>query len=92
MTADFKQNAPKRQTVLAFLTLKKLNEQVVAVHLENGEHVGNLKLIGGVWKFKAIGYDAEGRVIPGSGPLTERHNLRFAALDETLISVQLMLK
>ena len=46
-----------------------------------GLHVGNLKLIGGVWKFKAIGYDASGHVIPGGGPLTDRHNTLFAALD-----------
>ncbi len=25
-----------------------------------GEHVGNLKFINGVWKFKAIGYDQNG--------------------------------
>ena len=47
----------------------------------SGLHVGNLKLIGGVWKFKAVGYDASGQVIPGGGPLTERHNSVFAALD-----------
>ena len=44
-------------------------------------HVGNLKMIGGVWKFKAIGYDASGQVIPGGGPLTDKHNTLFAALD-----------
>ena len=72
--------------------LHAVHSQLCRVTCSDGTHVGNLKLIGGVWKFKAIGYDAEGRVIPGGGPLTERHNLRFAALDETLISVQLMLK
>ena len=51
-----------------------------------GLHVGNLKLIGGVWKFKAIGVDASGQVVPGGGPLTERHNMSFAALDEAEIS------
>ena len=49
-------------------------------------HVGNLKLIGDAWKFKAIGYDASGSVIPGGGPLTDRHNISFAALDEAAIS------
>ena len=51
-----------------------------------GLHVGNLKLIGGVWKFKAIGYDAPGQVIPGGGPLTDRHNVRFATLDEAEVN------
>jgi hypothetical protein len=54
--------------------------------LTAGLHVGNLKLIGGVWKFKAIGYDAAGQVIPGGGPLTEKHNMAFAALDEAEIN------
>jgi hypothetical protein len=46
-----------------------------------GHHVGNLKWIRGVWKFKAIGYGASGEVIPGGGPLTDRHNTVFASLD-----------
>ena len=46
-----------------------------------GGHVGNLKWIRGVWKFKAIGHDASGAVIPGGGPLTDRHNTVFATLD-----------
>jgi hypothetical protein len=46
-----------------------------------GHHVGNLKWIRGVWKFKAIGYDASGAVIPGGGALTDRHNTVFASLD-----------
>ena len=50
---------------------------------------GNLKLINGVWKFKAIGYDPNGDVIPGGGPLTDRHNATFVALDEALISATL---
>lgn len=54
-----------------------------------GLHVGNLKLIGGVWKFKAIGYDASGQVVPGGGPLTERHNVVFETLDEAEISQNL---
>ena len=54
-----------------------------------GLHVGNLKLIGGVWKFKAIGIDASGQLIPGGGPLTDRHNTIFAALDETLVTAVL---
>ena len=50
---------------------------------------GNLKLINGVWKFKAIGYDPNGDVIPGGGPLTDRHNATFVALDEALIGASL---
>ena len=51
-----------------------------------GQHVGNLKLIGSVWKFKAIGFDASGQVVPGGGPLTDQHNASFAALDEVEIN------
>jgi hypothetical protein len=42
-----------------------------------------------VWKFKAIGYAQNGDVIPGGGPLTDRHNTTFIALDEALISARL---
>lgn len=48
---------------------------------ESGLHVGNLKLIGGIWKFKAIGYTASGHVVPGGGPLTGRHNTVFTMPD-----------
>ena len=44
-------------------------------------HVGNLKWICGVWKFKAIGYDVSGAVIPGGGPLTDQHNTVFTSID-----------
>ena len=71
------------------LTLHRVNDQVVAVLSQSGEHVGNLKLIGGVWKFKAIGYDENGAVIPGGGPLTDQHNTRFAVLDEAVVSAGL---
>ena len=54
--------------------------------LDSGMHVGNLKQIGSVWKFKAIGYDASGQVIPGGGPLTGRHNSVFTTLDEVEIN------
>ena len=72
------------------LTLQRLNEQVVAVLSASGEHVGNLKLIGSAWKFKALGYDHNGDVIPGGGPLTQQHNTQFAALDTTLVNAGLM--
>ena len=54
-----------------------------------GLHVGNLKSIGGVWKFKAIGYDAAGQVVPGGGLLTEKHNMTFAALDQAQVNAVL---
>ena len=50
-----------------------------------GHHVGNLKWIGGIWKFKAIGQDSSGAVIPGGGPLTDRHNTVFSSLDQAQI-------
>ncbi|WP_188709540.1 hypothetical protein [Polaromonas eurypsychrophila] len=71
------------------LTLNRLNNHVYLVLSNQGEHVGNLKLISGVWKFKAIGYDPNGDVIPGGGPLTDRHNTTFVALDEALVSASL---
>jgi hypothetical protein len=66
--------------------LVSVNPGICQVHTESGLHVGNLKLIGGVWKFKAIGYGASGQVIPGGGPLTDRHNTFFKAPDEAEIS------
>jgi hypothetical protein len=74
-----------RVTTLHF---KPVNDQVVAVYLPTGELVGNLKHIGSVWKFKAIGVEA-GQLVPGGGPLTHRHNLTFAALDQAAISAAL---
>jgi hypothetical protein len=79
----------KEKTMMNKLTLHPLNDQVVRVLSSQGECVGNLKLIGAVWKFKAIGYDPSGAVIPGGGPLTDRHNTRFAALDEAVVSAAL---
>lgn len=71
------------------LTLHPVDDRVVRVLSSQGECVGHLKLIGAVWKFKAIGYDASGAVIPGGGPLTDRHNTRFALLDEAVVSAAL---
>ena len=68
------------------LTISRLNTEVYRVLDAQCNHVGNLKFIQGVWKFKAIGYDAQGDVIPGGGPLTQRHNTTFANLDEAHIS------
>ena len=72
------------------LKLQPVNAQVCGVHTSDGVHVGNLKLIGGMWKFKAIGVDADGHVVPGGGPLTGRHNMVFAVLDEAAISAALL--
>lgn len=72
------------------LTLHHVNDQVVRVLDGQGQCVGNLKRIGAVWKFKALGHDADGHVIPGGGPLTDRHNLTFAALDEAVVSAALL--
>ena len=63
------------------LQLEQVNSQVYALITACGEHVGNLKRIGAVWKFKAVGYDSTGGVIPGGGPLTELHNTPFATPD-----------
>lgn len=57
-----------------------------------GLHVGNLKLIGGVWKFKAIGYTEARQIIPGGGPLTGHHNTVFNALNEGEINRVFQLK
>jgi hypothetical protein len=70
---------------LPCLKLSRETDQVWRVLSEDGAHLGNLKLINGVWKFKAIGYDAAGAVMPGHGPLTQHHNARFQSLDEALI-------
>ncbi|WP_296499404.1 hypothetical protein [Rhodoferax sp.] len=71
------------------MKLTKFNDLVYRVLTDQGEHVGNLKLINGTWKFKAIGYEQNGDVIPGGGPLTDRHNTTFDSLDEALISAKL---
>ena len=72
------------------LQLSHFNDAIYRVLTEADEHVGNLKLISGRWKFKAIGYDDQGAVLPGGGPLTDRHNLSFDSLDEDLISQRLL--
>ncbi len=71
------------------LTLSPVDAQLCRVLLGQDVHVGNLKWINSAWKFKAIGYTAAGEVIPGGGPLTERHNSVFAELDSALIAAGL---
>ena len=71
---------------IGHLTIEPQSAGICRVLAESGLHVGNLKLVGGVWKFKAVGYDAEGLVLPGGGPLTNKHNEVFEALDEADVS------
>ncbi len=68
------------------LTVTKINDSACRVLDARGLHVGNLKLIDGRWKFKAIGYDPNGAVIPGGGPLTDRHNVQFETTDAAMVS------
>ena len=72
------------------LTLVPHAAGVLAVYDANRLHVGNLKHIGSVWKFKAVGYTASGEVEPGGGPLTARHNAVFECPDETTVSAVLL--
>jgi hypothetical protein len=72
------------------LHITRVNDQVYRIDTAQSEHLGNLKLIGGRWKFKAVGYDDQGRVEPGGGPLTHQHNQVFETLDVAEISAQLM--
>lgn len=60
------------------LSLLAVNAAVYSVLDAQGLHVGNLKRIGGLWKFKAVGYTPEGEVEPGGGPLTAVHNRSVA--------------
>ena len=71
------------------LVLKPVNEKVQRVLRADGRHVGNLKRIGEVWKFKAIGYDDDGAMEPGGGPLTDQHNMVFAQADVVEVNERL---
>lgn len=74
---------------MPLLSLTPLNANVYSVLAQDGSHVGNLKRVGTVWKFKAIGYDAAGGVVPGGGPLTDSHNTVFAAPDAGEVNTRL---
>jgi hypothetical protein len=71
------------------LTLSRVNDLVYQVLTAQGDPVGNLKKIGAAWKFKAIGYEPDGSVVPGGGPLTDLHNTPFADLDEAVLNAKL---
>ena len=77
---------------MTMLTLTAINADVHSVHLAGGLHVGNLKRIGALWKFKAIGHDDAGNVLPGGGPLTDQHNTEFAGPDVVEVSSKLGFK
>ena len=68
--------------------LQPINGGVCALHDPSGLHVGNFNWVNGQWKFKAVGYGPAGQVMPGHGPLTDRHNSCFAQLDEATIRAQ----
>ena len=71
---------------MTLLQLRQVNANVAGVHTADGAHVGNLKRIGSIWKFKAIGYDETGDVVPGGGPLTEHHNTVLQAPDAVALN------
>ena len=72
------------------LTLNCVNANVYSVHLAGGgAHVGNLKRVGTLWKFKAVGYDDAGAVEPGGGPLTALHNTQLSAPDVDELNAKL---
>jgi hypothetical protein len=71
------------------LTLSFVNSHVYSVHTVDGAHVGNLKRIGALWKFKAVGYDASGDMEPGGGPLTQHHNTVLSAPDVRELNARL---
>lgn len=72
------------------LSLRPVNGGVFAVLDARGEQVGNLKRMGAVWKFKAVGSTASGELVPGGGPLTERHNTVFERPDAAEVSAELL--
>ena len=49
------------------LTLDKVNDGVYRVIASAGGHLGNLKLTGGQWKFKAVGYGLAESLFPAAG-------------------------
>lgn len=74
---------------MSHYVLTPVNADVYRVQAPDGAHVGNLKRVGAVWKFKAIGYDAAGQVLPGGGPLTDRHNTTLHAPDAAELNARL---
>lgn len=71
------------------LSLESVNDGIFRVLDAQAQHVGNLKRIGGQWKFKAVGYTKQGALVPGGGPLTAQHNQVFERPDANEVSVGL---
>ncbi|CAN5747025.1 hypothetical protein BH18PSE1_BH18PSE1_02750 [soil metagenome] len=84
------ENSVELKLTVKALVLIAVNDMIFRVLSDTGQHVGNLKKIRDVWKFKAIGYDRNGLVIPGGGPLTERHNTVFDNPDPSLLTSRLL--
>lgn len=72
------------------LSLHPLNDAVYAVFDAQNQHVGQLKRIGAVWKFKAVGYTTQGALEPGGGPLTHQHNAVFDHPDAAELTARLL--
>lgn len=77
-------------TLHSVVTDASPNPSVCQVRDAHGQLVGNLKLIGNSWKFKAIGFGPAGELIPGGGPFTHRHNTVFRALDADTVTAGLV--
>ncbi len=84
------ENSVELKLTVKALVLIAVNDMIFRVISDTGQHVGNLKKIRDVWKFKAIGYDSNGLVIPGGGPLTDRHNTVFDNPDPSLLTSRLL--
>ena len=72
------------------LELQTLDKDLCRVTDAHGVCVGHFKRIQGVWKFKALGQDAEGRTVPGGGPLTHRHNTVLVELNADSVNAALL--
>ncbi len=71
------------------MKLVNINERVVQVQADDATPLGHLKHINGLWKFKALGFDDQGGLVPGGGPLTDVHNAVFETLDPAAIAAGL---
>jgi len=63
------------------LQLRRVNDGALSVFTANGVLVGQIKRIGGTWKFKALWRDDVGDWVPGGGPFTDRHNTILDSTD-----------
>lgn len=72
------------------LSLREVQPLVYSLHSADGQHLGYLKRIGAIWKFKAVGYDAQGQVEPGGGPLSLQHNQVFDTPDLATVQARLV--